>query len=809
MTRLGMTLLTFSLFLSFPLSLHAQSSTGTIEGRVFESVSNNPVPYASVAIYGTPAGVVTDEEGRFRLTGLSPGFIRLAATSIGFEPYVSEEIYLTNAKKLTIDIPLTEKQTTIEEVTVKASPFRRQEESPVSLRRIEISEIEKSPGSNRDISKVIQSFPGVGSGVAYRNDIIVRGGGPAENRFYLDGIEIPNLNHFSTQGASGGPVGIINVDFIRGVDFYSGAFPANRGNALSSVLEFRQIDGNADKLKFKGAIGASDLAVTLDGPLSRNTTFIASARRSYLQFLFSLLKLPFLPTYNDAQFKVRSRINEKNDLTIIGLGALDQSTLNLKANETAGQRYILGYLPVNNQWNYTFGAVYKHYREHGYMSVILSRNYLSNESYKYRDNEESLGKSYDYLSTEGENHLRFEHNGHIPGSIKYGYGAGISYAEYENKTRSEIYLNDSLQERRYNSSLSMLNYGIFGQASQSFVNDRLTLSVGVRADGSNFNSTMSNPFRQLSPRVSASWMLSEKWFLNANTGIYYQRPPYTMLGFRNSAGSLVNHDDIRYMRADHLVGGVEFRSGDDSQITLEGFFKNYRHYPFSVDDSISLASKGGDYGVYGAEAVRSEARGEAYGFEWLGRFRNLAGFNTIVSYTFVVSRAINPENAAGDQSTVATSWDNRHLLNLTATRKFKHNWSAGFKWRFVGGSPYTPYDVDKSSIRAAWDARGMAYPDYALFNSRRTKSFHQLDLRIDKQYFFPKWSLNFYLDIQNAYNFKSDQPDILLREATVAGAPVTGDPYTDENGVERYKLTFIPSEGQGTILPTVGLIIEF
>ena len=464
-TSLGMTsrlfLLFLSLSLSFPFSLHAQSSTGSIEGRVFESASNNPVPFASVAIYGTPTGTVADEEGRFLLTGLAPGFIRLAATSIGYEPYVSEEIYLTNAKKLTIDLPLTEKQTTIEEVTVKASPFRRQEESPVSLRRIEISEIEKSPGSNRDISKVIQSFPGVGSGVSYRNDIIVRGGGPAENRFYLDGIEIPNLNHFATQGASGGPVGIINVDFIRGVDFYSGAFPANRGNSLSSVLEFRQIDGNADKLKFKGAFGASDLALTLDGPLGRNTTFIASARRSYLQFLFSLLKLPFLPTYNDIQFKIRSRINEKNDLTIIGLGALDQSTLNLSANETAGQRYILGYLPVNNQWNYTFGAVYKHYREHGSMSLILSRNYLSNESYKYRDNEESLGKTYDYLSTEAENHLRFEHNGHIPGSVKYGYGAGISYAEYENKTRSAVYLNDSLQDLRYNSSLSLVNYGLF------------------------------------------------------------------------------------------------------------------------------------------------------------------------------------------------------------------------------------------------------------------------------------------------------------------------------------------------------------
>jgi hypothetical protein len=127
----------------------------------------------------------------------------------------------------------------------------------------------------------------------------------------------------------------------------------------------------------------------------------------------------------------------------------------------------------------------------------------------------------------------------------------------------------------------------------------------------------------------------------------------------------------------------------------------------------------------------------------------------------------------------------------------------------VGGSPYTPYDVNKSSIAAAWDARGMAYPDYALFNSKRTKPFHQLDFRIDKQYFFTKWSLNFYLDVQNVYNFKSDQPDILLREATVAGGPVAGDPFTDAYGVERYKLTYIPAEGSGTILPTVGLIIEF
>jgi hypothetical protein len=171
---------------------------------------------------------------------------------------------------------------------------------------------------------VIQSFPGVSTTVSFRNDLIVRGGGPSENRFYLDGIEIPNLNHFSTQGSSGGSVGIINVDFIREVKYYSGAFPSNRGNAMSSVFEFSQLDGNKDKIKFKGSFGTSDLALTLNGPITENTTFIVSARLSYLKFLFSILELPFSPTYNDFQFKVKTRINEKNEISFIGIGAIDQ-----------------------------------------------------------------------------------------------------------------------------------------------------------------------------------------------------------------------------------------------------------------------------------------------------------------------------------------------------------------------------------------------------------------------------------------------------------------------------------------------------
>ncbi len=810
MKRINLAICIFLTFFSRELP-GQQTARGVIEGRVAEAASNNPVPFANVVIYGTALGTLTDDDGNFSLKNIEPGYIKIAVTCIGYEPYFSEDIYVTNAKKVTLEIPLQEAQVRLEEVTVKASPFRRQEESPLSLRRIEISEIEKNPGGNRDISKVIQSFPGVGSGVAYRNDLIVRGGGPAENRFYLDGIEIPNLNHFATQGASGGPVGIINVDLIRGVDFYSGAFPANRGNSLSSVLEFRQIDGNAEKLKFKTSVGSSDLALTVDGPAGKNTTFIASVRRSYLQFLFSALNLPFLPTYNDFQFKVRTRLDVKNEISFLGIGAYDKSVLNLKADDTPGQRYILGYLPENIQWNYTFGANYKHYFGHGYLSVVLSRNYLNNQAYKYVNNMPELGKTYDYKSSEAENHLRIEHNGHIQGTIKYVYGAGLDYAEYTNHSAYSVYEGDSLNSIQLNSDLSMVNYGLFAQASKGFYSEKLTISLGARADGSNYVSSMSNPFKQFSPRISVSLSLAPQWFLNANAGTYYQRPPYTMLGYRNNAGELVNRSrDIRYIRADHLVAGIEFRKEEDYQVTFEAFYKRYRHYPFSLTDSISLASKGDEFGVYGSEPVSSIARGKAYGFEILGRARNLARMNLILSYTFVISKSLNSDQRLSAlPAEVSTSWDNRHILNLTATKKFNHNWSAGFKWRLVGGTPYTPYDYDKSSIKAAWDARGMAYPDYALYNTLRLKVFHQLDIRIDKQYFFNKWSLNFYLDVQNCYNFKSDAQDMLIRTETLEGHPVDNDPYIDEKGIERYRLSYIPPEGQGTILPTIGIIVEF
>ena len=264
---------------------------------------------------------------------MKPGLYTIKCSFVGYESKTFAEINVNPNKPTILNINLIESSTSLDVVEITASPFQKSEESPVSKRSISATEIYRNPGGNRDISKVIQSLPGVASTVSFRNDIIIRGGAPNENRFYLDGIEIPNINHFATQGSSGGPVGMINVNFIREVDLYSGAFPANRGNALSSVMEFKQIDGNPDRIASSLTVGSSDFGITLDGPINDKTTFVFSARRSYLQLLFSAIGLPFLPTYNDLQFKTKTKLNDKNQITIIGLGAIDDFVLNTGIND--------------------------------------------------------------------------------------------------------------------------------------------------------------------------------------------------------------------------------------------------------------------------------------------------------------------------------------------------------------------------------------------------------------------------------------------------------------------------------------------
>lgn len=782
------------------------AQTGKVSGRVYSATNNESLPFSKVFVVDQQKGAVCLEDGTFVIENLNPGVYSFKATSSGYQELILNDITITNARTVELNFALEPIIREQKEVTVRAKPFLKVSESPVSLRTLNATEIERQPGAGRDVSKVLQALPGVASRATFRNDIIIRGGSPGENKFYLDGIEVPNINHFATQGSSGGPVGLLNVNFIREVDFYSGAFPANRANGLSSVISFKQKDGNPDALITNFALGSSDAALTFDGPLGKKADFIFSARRSYLQFLFAALKLPFLPTYNDSQFKLNYRINQKNKITFIGLGALDQFALNTKVNDKvtdSTQReyneYILGNIPSQNQWNYTVGVNWTHFSKHSYQNVVASRNMLKNMAVRYIDNVETeANKLLDYSSFEAENKLRFEHT-YSQNGWRINAGFGYEYVRYNNETFNRIAIMGVPVTIDYTSNLYLSKGSLFGQVSRSLMNERLNLSLGLRSDISNYSKSLMNPLDQLSPMFSANFRLTEKWSLNGNVARFHQLPAYTILGYRDANGELVNkNNDVKYIRADHFVLGTEYLTNFNSRFTVEGFFKKYSRYPYSVVDSISLANLGTDFGVVGNEAVTSTSSGRSYGVEFLYQQKLIKGFYGIVAYTFVTSEFKDKNDAY-----IPSSWDSKNIVSLTGGKRFNKGWEVGIRWLFSGGSPYTPYDIATSSLKQVWDVNGRGILDYNQLNSQREGAYHQLNFRVDKKLFFEKFSMNFYLDIQNLYGHKTKVAPILLLVKDANGQPVT-----DPSDPTRY-LTKEISQTSGIVQPTLGIIIEF
>jgi len=331
----------------------------------------------------------------------------------------------------------------------------------------------------------------------------------------------------------------------------------------------------------------------------------------------------------------------------------------------------------------------------------------------------------------------------------------------------------------------------------------LSLSAGLRTDGNNYSDKMKNILTQISPRFSVSYFLNEKLSVNFNTGRYYQLPAYTTLGFKDNDGVLINkQNNLSFIQSDHVIGGFEYNPNRNWKMTIEGFYKKYNNYPVSKKDSINLASKDGDFGVIGNEAVTSNGKGRAYGFELFSQLRSVKGWSNIVSYTFVIS-----EFQDYNGGFISSTWDNRHILTISAQKEFKRNWNFGFKWRFAGGLPFTPYDMEKTANVLAWSTQGRAFIDYSSINSDRLPVFHQLDIRVDKRFYFKNWYFSVYFDVQNAYNFQSVQPDYVLRVFDEQGSPVIENP-NDPIEQQRYKLKSLPNSS-GTVLPTLGIMVKF
>ena len=803
----------FAVFLTL-LLLGSTNAQVVIQGKVVDVSSRKPLSGAKIQVDKQEALATTGADGAFEVKGIEPGYHTVSVTVDGYESESSSELLFTYDKSPYILLELTSLASGVGEVTIrKTSIQKREAESPVSSQKLSIREIERNPGGNRDISKIIQSLPGVVSVPGFRNDVVIRGGAPSENKFYLDGIEIPIINHFQTQGSTGGPVGLLNVNFIKEVNFYTGAFPVNFANGLSSVLDFRQMDGNANKAKYRFTLGSSDVGFTADGPMGKKATYIFSARQSYLQGLFSVLGLPFLPNFIDYQAKVKVKLNDKDDISFLMVGAVDFFRLNLKVNDNItdslqlkSNKYILGYLPVYRQWNYTFGTVYTHYGKGSKTQYFLSRNMLNNTSYKYRNNDESTedNRIFTYNSIEEENKLRVE-NSRSLNRWKVLTGAGVEYVQFGVDNKAKILIPGApgtagiVKDIAFNSQLNLAKYSGFVRAYRNVMGNG-TLSFAGRLDGNSFNKEMQNVLNQPTASVSASLPTKvDGLFFNANVGQFTQLPSYTILGYRNAAGELDNLNRVKYIRNRMVAAGLQYNKVKDTRITLEGFYKKYANYPLALNDSICLGNLGTDFAVVGNEPVSSVCDGRAYGMEFLIQKRSRSGLYGILAYTLSWSE-FNDKNGKA----VNSAWDSRHTLSLVGGMKLKRNWEMGAKFRLASGRPYTPYDVQRSLVKGNWDVKGVALNDYSRLNAERLGTFSQLDVRVDKVWYFKRSSLNLYMDIQNFLN-----KEYVGQPTLIASQDAAGNLITDPNAtLPSYRGDYLVNS-TGFLQPSIGVIFDF
>ncbi|HLW49427.1 MAG TPA: TonB-dependent receptor [Sphingobacteriaceae bacterium] len=784
------------------LMIAAQAQiNGKINGTVRSSLTQEYLPGVTITALGSDTALtISDQNGNFEFT-IAVGRYNLEITALGYESVYLYNINVNAGNAQVITIEMDQRNQALDVVVVGVSRSARATDmiTPLATQKLTAEEIRVNPGGNFDVSKVIQVLPGVAGGTsANRNDIIVRGGGPAENVYYLDGIEIPVLNHFQTQGASGGATGILNVSFINDVQLTSSAFDSRYGNALASTFVIKQRNGNPDKLGGNMRLSGSEFAATLEGPLSQKTTFLASARRSYLKYLFEVLNLPIRPDYWDFQYKVNHKIDQNTELNLIGIGALDNFRLVAPKTSSAENEYILRSNPLIDQWNYTVGASLKKLMDNGYYTLALSRNMLSNGAKRYEDNvNESGEKLFDLRSHEIENKLRLDVN-HFLDGWKFSYGGGVQYAKYDMDLNNVANPNLSINAQ---SQIDLFKMEAFAHLSRYFLEDRLLVSGGMRTDLNTFTGKGLNPLKTLSPRISASYELGNQWNISGSVGSYYKLPSYTALGYRENNGLLVNKN-LAYINAIHYTLGTQFVPRNDFRFTLEAFYKDYNNYPVSITDGISMANIGVDFNAIGNEAYRSDGLGRVYGMEAYIQQKLIRNLFYVLSATVYKS-----EFSGTDGVFRPSTWDYGYVVSGTLGYKFGRNWDLGVKYRVAGGQPYTPFDMAASQSQYLASGRGVY--DYSLLNSQTLSPFQQLDIRVDKKFNFRNTSLILFADFQNALLYK-----------TPAQPKFTFQRKADNSGFETYDglalrpdgsnaIPLILKDRSATIVPAVGFIFEF
>jgi hypothetical protein len=718
---------------------------------------------------------ISDGEGRFRIEGVSPGMIRIEAAFLGYAPTVETSVMARTSRPTYVALELRQTAIQLEGITVEADAFQVREDAPTSTQRLTEVEIRRAPGGFGDISRSLLSLPGVLGGVDNRNDLLVRGGGPGENAYYLDGIRIPQINHFATQGTAGGALALVNADFIQDATFFTGGFPVSYGDALSSVLLIRNRPGTQEGIAGDVTLGASEAGVTLDGPLGRTGNWLFSARRSYLQFLFEALDLPIRPDYWDGQLSVIWEPTVRDRFTFTGIGAIDQfGIIQPGPDGDYENQEIFQSVLDNDQKSYTLGGTYR--RLVGGEGIVRLRVGHSFTDYRFADEDASGMTLLTNNSRERDSRVEAEGEFGVGPGLRTSVGGEMVRASIGSEVYQRAIPGGTLpRDIVYESDQAFWKSGLWGQVI--WRPGRVTATVGLRADGV---SALDHAWT-LSPRASLRYATDAGVDFTLAGGLFHQSPSKLALSVRED-GVRVN-SGLDQLRNWQVVGGADWRVSSGLRLRAEGFYKDYDRMPVLASDTrVNIANLGDDYGFVGAEPLLSRGTGRAYGGELFLQRQLTGSLYLLGAYTLSWS-----EYAGSDGVLKPSAWDRRHSLDLTGGYRLGEAWEIGSKLRVLSGVADTPWDLEASDLTYPLTGRGVR--DWGRAGSLRSPPYVRLDLRVEREWFLGGWDAVVYLDFQN-----------VLNRANPVGFTYTQDPaYPDR---------LRPVEGV-SLLPTFGFSVEF
>lgn len=719
-------------FIAAGSSLQAELLTGSIQGRVIDQSTQSPLPGVNIIIQNTNQGAATNEDGEYIIENIIPGRYSLKASIIGYDARVIPDVIVNSARPTIVDISLSESVIELQSVTVTSDYFERNPTIANSITSLSYEEIRRSPGGFEDVIRALSVLPGIAQADAGRNDLIVRGGAPSENLYIVDGFTVPNINHFGSQGSTGGPLSYIDLNYVKDVSFSTGGFPATYGDKLSSVMNITLGEGRRDRIGGKATISASQFGLNVEGPLSPGSSFLFSARRSYLDFIFKSAGFGFVPEYYDVLSKFTTRLDQNKTFSVFFIGAFDNVRF---FNNTSDQRYDNSRILGNDQIQYTGAVNFKHIFSHGFYETGFNRNYVK---YEFVQKDTLQNPIFLNNSLETENTFKFDYVYKTSAVQELNFGTNITLVEYEADIKMPFFrttFGDTLSINSLTEQKNFIKSGFYAQYHRH-LSELFGFNAGIRMD---YFNGIKNKI-SVSPRFSFSYYPDMLTTFSIAGGIYHQNPSYIWL-----SGDPGNKD-LQKIRSTQAVFGVERILREDTRIKIEGFLKYYDDYPVSSlrpylilsNTGAGFAGSEDNFSSFAPELLLSEGTGNVRGIELqIQKKSSDIPYYGIFSFTYSKSnfKALDGIERPG-------SFDQRFILNLSGGYIFNDAWEAAFKFRFATGKPYTPFNDDGSQ-------------SVINYNNSRLESFHSLDLRVDRRWNFETWSLVTYLDIQNIYNKKN------------------------------------------------------